>query len=105
MLVRVSDEENMEKIRVCSLDCTPECESASFIKMDIERSEFNAIKGARDIIMRNRPVLTISIYYSDEDMLRIIELIMSMCTNYSFYVRQHSFLPIETIFMRYQKKK
>ncbi len=94
----VSDAEDSVEIQVCSLDSIPDCFDASFIKMDIEGAEYNALLGAEEIIRKNRPVLAVCIYHSDEDLMRIPELLAAMCKDYFFYVRQHSFLPLETVF-------
>lgn len=94
----VSDAEDAIEIQVCSLDRMSDCLDASFIKMDIEGAEYNALLGAEEIIKKNRPVLAVCIYHSDEDMLRLPEMISAMCKDYFFYVRQHSFLPLETVF-------
>ena len=45
----------------------------------------------------NRPKLAICIYHSDEDMLRIAELIASWNLGYKFYVRHHAQLVAETV--------
>lgn len=76
-------------ISVVALDDVVECKDATFIKMDIEGAEYNALLGMRNIIKNNRPKLAICIYHSDEDMLRLIELVHSFDSNYKLYVRQH----------------
>ena len=38
-----------------------------FIKMDIEGSELSALKGMQNIIVKNQPLLAISIYHRPED--------------------------------------
>ncbi len=86
-----------EKIQICALDDIPECQNATFIKMDIEGFEYEALQGADDIIKKNTPVLAICIYHSDEDMLRIPEMIHEKYPEYDLYVRQHFILPLETV--------
>lgn len=85
------------KVIVKSIDCIPECEKATFIKMDIEGSEYEAILGAKKIICTNKPKLAICIYHSDEDMLRLAELIHDMVPEYHFYIRQHCNSRAETV--------
>lgn len=85
------------KMKAQSIDETPECKDASFIKMDIEGSEYNALLGAKKTIIRNKPKLAICIYHSDEDMIRIIRLIRDFVPEYKFYVRQHSNSIAETV--------
>ncbi len=85
------------KIKVCSIDNNEYCKDATFIKMDIEGSEYNALCGAVEVIRKNRPFLAICIYHSDEDMIRLIQWIENLKLNYSFYVRQHSFDVNDTV--------
>ena len=96
----IDDNENVEgivKIKVCSIDGNPYCQDATFIKMDIEGSEYNALCGAVNVIKKNRPILAICIYHSNEDMIRLIQWINDLKLNYSFYVRQHSFDESDTV--------
>lgn len=65
----------------------------TFMKMDIEGAELNAIKGAEKTIVRDKPKLAICIYHSNEDMLRIPEYIHALVPEYRLYVRHHSYFP------------
>lgn len=71
------------------LDNIPDCQDATFIKMDIEGAELNALKGAQNIIRKNHPKLAICIYHSNDDMLNISEWIISLKLDYKLYVRSH----------------
>lgn len=77
-------------VPVCSIDGTKDCSRVTFLKMDIEGAEWEALHGAIETIKRNRPKLAICIYHLDEDMIRIPKLLHEMLPDYSFYVRQHS---------------
>lgn len=85
------------KVPVRSIDDTIECKGATFIKMDIEGSEFEALNGAKKTICTYKPKLAICIYHSDEDMLRIIKWIHELVPEYRLYVRQHSNSIYETV--------
>lgn len=89
---------NAVPIKVTAIDVVPECENATFIKMDIEGAEMNALLGGINTIKRNRPKLAISIYHSNEDMLRIPEWCINNLENYHFYIRHHHYLPGDTVF-------
>lgn len=84
-------------IPVQSIDETEECSGATYIKMDIEGSEQMAILGARDTILRNKPKLGISIYHSDEDMIRIPLMIHELVPEYKLYIKHHSNGMSETV--------
>lgn len=82
--------DNLSIIDVVAIDEVPECQDATFIKMDLEGAELMALKGAEKIIKTNKPKLAICIYHSDEDMLEIIKYIHQLVPEYKLYVRQHT---------------
>lgn len=95
---RISQEDkDSRQISVINIDAVPECSDATWIKMDIEGAEMDALRGARNVILKNRPKLTISIYHSDEDMIRIAEYIHELVPEYKLYVRHHSKGHCETV--------
>ncbi|MBO4707467.1 MAG: FkbM family methyltransferase [Elusimicrobiaceae bacterium] len=77
------------KVNLKVIDNISVCKDASFIKMDIEGAELPALKGAVNIIKTNKPKLAICIYHSNEDMLQIIEWVLSLNLGYKIYVRSH----------------
>jgi FkbM family methyltransferase len=86
-------------VKVKAIDNLENLKRTTFIKMDIEGAEMEALKGAKKTILRDRPRLAISIYHSDEDMLRIAEWIHALVPEYKLYCRHHSIYPFafETI--------
>lgn len=69
-------------------DCIDE--RVTFIKMDIEGSEANAIRGAERIIREYKPKLAISVYHKKDDLWTIPKLIMEYNPTYKFYLRNYS---------------
>jgi len=61
----------------------------TFIKMDIEGAEHEALLGTKNIIKNHRPDLAISVYHSIIDFCRIPLLIDSWNLGYKFYLRCH----------------
>lgn len=84
-------------IPVTNIDSVEECRDATFIKMDIEGAEMEALYGAKETIMRNHPKLAICIYHSDADMIRIAEYIHGLVPEYKLYVRHHTKRNHETV--------
>ena len=76
-------------VPVCPLDEVSCCSDMTFLKMDIEGAELNALKGAKKTICKNKPKLAICIYHSDQDMIDIPLWIMSLNMGYKLYVRHH----------------
>lgn len=85
-------------IEVDCIDNILSCdEKVTYIKMDIEGSELNALKGAEQHIVRDKPRLGICIYHKQEDLVKIPQYIKSLHPHYQFYVRPHSTMPTELV--------
>jgi len=90
-------EEGNEVINVTTMDNVLEGEKVSFIKMDIEGSELEALLGAEKTIKRNTPKLAISIYHKPDDIWKIPEIILDYCSDYKLYLRHYSLTDGETV--------
>lgn len=77
-------------IEVDSIDHILDGRKADFIKMDIEGSELNALKGARNTIETCKPILAVCVYHRRDDLITIPNYIRSICPEYSFYIRAYS---------------
>ncbi|MDR1646655.1 MAG: FkbM family methyltransferase [Zoogloeaceae bacterium] len=69
----------------------------NLIKMDIEGSEPEALRGAREMIARYRPVLTISIYHEAAQLWEIPLMLQDWNLDYRFYIRGHSPFSADTV--------
>lgn len=69
----------------------------TFIKMDVEGAETNALKGAERIITEQNPKLAICIYHKVNDHWEIPLLIKSINPNYRIFMRHHNQNGIETV--------
>lgn len=84
-------------IEVTTIDQLVKGEKPTFIKMDIEGSEYQAMLGARASIQAYKPKLAISIYHKPEDILLLPSLIKSFDPSYRLYLRHYSNSYTETI--------
>ncbi len=76
------------------VECIPIDELApaagsTFIKMDIEGAELDALAGARRSIQKNRPILSICVYHKQDDLWRIPLFIDTLVEDYRFFLRAH----------------
>lgn len=65
-------------------------EKATLIKMDIEGSELDALRGAQNTIINNKPYMAICVYHKKEDLIKIIPYVKSIVPDYKVYLRHHS---------------
>ena len=84
-------------VKAVRLDDILKDKKVTFIKMDIEGSELNALKGGERIIKEQKPKLAISVYHKKGDILHIMQYIRSIVPEYRFKVRHYSSTWMETI--------
>lgn len=72
-------------------------EKVTFIKMDVEGSELESLKGAKHTIRRCKPKLAICIYHKAVDMYEIPLYIKELVPEYKLYVRHHANGASETV--------
>lgn len=69
----------------------------TFIKMDIEGAEIDALHGARKTIESIGPGLAICVYHRFSDLWEIPCLISSMRSDYRYHLRNYNYLALETV--------
>ncbi len=77
-------------IEVVKLDDFLENKNITYIKMDIEGSEYEAVKGASNIISKYKPKLAICIYHTENHLWDIPILIKKLNPNYKIYMRHYN---------------
>lgn len=93
----VIDEFGDSQVRVEEMDeCIPD-ERVTFIKMDIEGSEREALMGAENIIRQYKPKLAISVYHKREDIIDIPMLILQYSDTYQFALRHYTLGEFDTV--------
>lgn len=85
-----------KSIKVYQLDSLVK-EAVTFIKMDIEGSEKDALMGAKGIISKYKPKLAICIYHKTEDLWELPLLIKSLNPEYHIYLRNYEDRIDETV--------
>ena len=77
-------------IDLAPLDELLEHERPTFIKMDIEGAEPDALRGARATIVRRRPLLAICVYHLQDHLWSIPLFLRELCDDYDFFLRPHN---------------
>ena len=68
-----------------------------FIKMDIEGSETEALKGAAKLLRTVRPRLAIAAYHFAPDLWRLADVVRGLNPSYKFYLRHYSETGLESV--------
>lgn len=68
-------------------------DEVTFIKMDIEGAELNALSGAKNIISTHKPKLYICAYHKNEDLFTLPTKILELNSNYKIYFRHSPYIP------------
>ncbi len=69
----------------------------TFLKMDIEGAEREALTGAADTIQNCKPKLAISIYHKPQDIWELPSMILDIRPDYKFFIRHYSLRDAETV--------
>lgn len=69
----------------------------TFIKMDIEGSELEALKGSKKMISA-KPNLAISVYHHPQHLWEVPLFIKSLTPGYKYYLRSHGYSGYDTVF-------
>lgn len=96
-IVKQTGQKIDDVIETVALDEFLKNERVTFIKMDIEGAELDALSGARRIIKAQKPKLAISVYHRWDDIITIPKLILEMMPDYKLYIRHYSLLANETV--------
>ena len=69
----------------------------TFVKMDIEGGELDALRGARNTLQRFQPLLAISVYHKPNDLWEIPLAIHETQPAYRYYLRSHGHGGLELV--------
>lgn len=78
---------------VDSLDHVMNGERVSFINMDVEGGEKEALEGCRQTIATWKPTMLISAYHRSEDLYALPLQILQLCPDYRLYFRHYRYIP------------
>lgn len=84
------------EVKIVSLDKDVN-EDITFIKMDIEGEESNAIAGAKRHILEEKPICAICLYHKMQDIWKLPLQIMKINPDYKLYLRHYMENYMETV--------
>lgn len=69
----------------------------TFIKLDIEGAELDALIGAKNLISKYKPKIAVCVYHKESDIWEIPSYLLQLRNDYQFYIRHYSLSAIETV--------
>lgn len=84
-------------IRTAAIDDIVGDRTVGFIKMDIEGAEFDALHGAKNTILRDKPLLAICVYHLRGDVFAIMDYLHQLLPEYRFLLRHYGARLTETV--------
>jgi FkbM family methyltransferase len=73
-----------------TIDSMTAGERPTFIKLDIEGFEIDALHGARDTIGAHAPIVAVCVYHVQDHLWRIPRLLRAWRDDYAFFLRPHN---------------
>lgn len=64
--------------------------NVSYIKMDLEGSEMEALKGAQEVIAACKPKLAVSLYHKQSHLIEVFDYLRQLNSAYHFFFRIHT---------------
>ncbi len=87
-----------------ALDQIVELEEITFINMDIEGAEIQALDGCKNLIKKYEPDLAISVYHEPSQLWEVLLKIKKYSDNYQFFLRNYTGRVAETVLYATMKK-
>lgn len=81
------------EVKMMKTDTMLRGDAATYIKIDVEGSEANALNGAAATIAEFKPKLNVALYHRNEDMFELPLLVQKLNRRYKFYMRHHPYIP------------
>lgn len=78
-----------ERVETITIDAMLDGQRASYIKMNIEGSEKQALKGAEETIRKYKPRLAVAGYHRTDDFWKIPMMMKGYCKDYKIYLRSY----------------
>jgi FkbM family methyltransferase len=72
-------------------------DAVSYIKMDVEGAEYDALIGAQETIIKARPKLAVCVYHDQSHFWKIPKLVLSCQPKYNVFLRHYTEGLLETV--------
>lgn len=82
-----------EEIETVTIDELCRDKNITYIKMDVEGVEYEALSGAVNTLKSQKPKLNIALYHRSKDIFELPLKIAEINPDYKFYLRRHPYIP------------
>lgn len=82
-----------EKIETVTVDELCAGRRITYIKMDVEGAEYEALSGGEETLKEQKPKLNIALYHNSKDIFALPLKIASINPDYKFFIRRHPYIP------------
>lgn len=82
-----------EEIEAVTVDEICKNKKVTYIKMDVEGAEYDALVGAEETLRVQKPKLNIALYHKSHDVFELPLKISEINPDYKFYIRRHPYIP------------
>lgn len=97
----ITTEKTNNIVKLYSIDKFVKNNYISFLKADIEGSEYPMLEGAIETIKKSKPKIAISVYHKPSDIFKITNFLKSLVPEYKLSLRHHSIGFSETVLYCY----
>ncbi len=85
--------EGKYEVEAVTVDSITKHRKITYVKMDVEGAEKEAIEGMQELMKTQKPKLSIACYHRTEDLCTLIPLIHSINPDYKISLRHHPYFP------------
>lgn len=82
-----------DEVETVTVDTLAKDKTVTYLKMDVEGAEYEALCGAQKTLKTHKPKLNIALYHRSEDIFLLPLKIASINPDYRFYIRKHPYIP------------
>ncbi len=82
-----------EEIEATTVDTLCKNKRVTYIKMDVEGAEYEALTGAKTTLKEQKPKLNIALYHKSGDIFELPLMISKINPDYKFRLRRHPYIP------------
>lgn len=91
-------EQGSFRVKAVALDDVVASEDrVTFIKLDIEGTELDALKGMTQTVRRCHPILAICLYHKPQDIWEIPRFVRDLVPTHRLYIRHYTPSPLDTV--------